>query len=276
MFKAKIFPTAKPITDLFNESILPYILEIILGKPAEGGFRAHSGQIALRFPGDYCKKDTADYDHQAFEVLRKHWHIDGCPNNFIPGITDHWGTVKNFDALCGILLNTTEAPMSGELCVYPGSHHMLAEFFQREGLTEVFQQGTLPVGNRSDAAVGDRPVHCIGNKGDAFICNYMLAHFIAPNTCPNIRYATYFRMRGPGFNGELACKESMLDPLLHWRLDGRPAEATEARSRRRPGRPKLKKKSTFMDLEQEKKQADYYDIASNDHTIPDVSHILNR
>ena len=48
----------------------------------------------------------------------------------------------------------------------------------------------------------------------------MAAHFIAPNTSPFIRYAVYFRVKGPRFlagkhkNGTRP--ESMLDPWCDW------------------------------------------------------------
>ena len=46
--------------------------------------------------------------------------IDGAPSDFIPGITDHYGKMHNFDALVGVLLSDVPKPMSGELCTYPG------------------------------------------------------------------------------------------------------------------------------------------------------------
>ena len=42
-------------------------------------------------------------------------HIDGCPNDFIPNLTDHYGEIHNFDALVGMLLSDVPEKMSGEL-----------------------------------------------------------------------------------------------------------------------------------------------------------------
>ena len=69
------------------------------------------GQLALRFPGDFCHRGTCDADFDLFEGLRRSWHIDGIPSNFNPGVSDHFGEVHNFDALCGVLLNDVTEPM---------------------------------------------------------------------------------------------------------------------------------------------------------------------
>ncbi len=47
---------------------------------------ARAWQLALRFPGDFCPAGTAEADFEVFERLRKHWHIDGLPNNSNPGV----------------------------------------------------------------------------------------------------------------------------------------------------------------------------------------------
>ena len=45
----------------------------------------------------------------------------------------------------------------------------------------------------------------------------MTAHFIAPNSSPHIRYAVYFRVHGPEFDGRGgSAPESMLSPWCHW------------------------------------------------------------
>lgn len=266
VFRAKIFPNHIHITDLFNESILPYVVETLLG-PKGSPYMMGSGQIALRFPGDFCAGGSADFDAGAFERLRRGWHIDGCPNNSIPGVTDHWGEVHNFDVLCGVLLTETSKPMSGELCVYSGSHIKLAEHFRQHGMDALLTRGNeaLPTGPQTDELLGTTPEHCIGKQGDAFICNYMTAHFIAPNTAPNIRYAVYFRARGPNFNGPHN-PEPMLDPLRNWRL----GDGSQVVPAPRPAQPRLRKRQTLEDLEKEKERDRHYAAASNDHTIPDV------
>jgi hypothetical protein len=166
-----------------------------------------------------CQSDTFLSSPAHFEVLRRSWHIDGCASDSIPGITDHWGEIKNFDALVGILLADVDLPMSGELCYYPGSHFALSDHFKEHGLKDLYARGGagLPNGERTDDLFL-RPVeHCTGKAGDAFLANYLTAHFVAPNTSPNIRYAVYFRVRGRAFQGSLThVGESMLEPWIHW------------------------------------------------------------
>ena len=223
-FKAKSFPDAKEITNLFNASALPFLMQRLLGGRTR--YRQKRGQLALRFPGDLCPGKSVAANSQVFKNVGRHWHIDGCPNDFIPGVTDHFGTVHNFDCLVGILLSDVPAPLSGELCVWPGSHETLARWFSEgENLKNVYLHGNqaLPTGKKTDAIFrGTTPVNCTGNAGDVFIANYMTAHFIAPNTCPNIRYAVYFRVskqgiRRIGTDGKHD-PSSMLVPWLHWDL----------------------------------------------------------
>lgn len=194
-FKGKASPDHPAITDLFNRSMLPFVLRELLG--GDQPFSVHRGQIALRFPGDMCPDGTCDFSPEGFENVRKHWHIDGCPSEFIPGVTDHWGTIKNFDALVGVILSDIPEKMSGEVAFYPGSHDALAQHFRDHSgreLERVRQEGNraLPIGERTDATFGNRsPTHVTGRAGDVVIANYMTAHFVAPNTAVDVRYAVY-------------------------------------------------------------------------------------
>ena len=54
---------------------------------------------------------------------RASWHIDGCPGDFIKGVTDHYGHIHNFDVLVGVLLNRVD----DEMCVATiASAHVVA------------------------------------------------------------------------------------------------------------------------------------------------------
>lgn len=211
---------------LFNKSILPHLLQVLLDTPEP--FKQSTGQIALRFPGDMCLQETGETTSHHFDELRKHWHIDGCASDHIPGQTDHFGEVHNFDALIGILLADVEKPMSGELCYYPGSHFALAEYFKGSGLEKLYREGAaaLPNGPKTDSIFHCPPMHCVGKKGDVFIANFLTAHFIAPNTSSEIRYAIYYRIQGPKFiEGSTKLsgwarhnRESLLDPWVNWTI----------------------------------------------------------
>ncbi len=111
-------------------------------------------------------------------------------------------------------------------------------------------------------------MHCIGKAGDAFICNYMTAHFVAPNTSPHIRYACYFRIRGPKFEIDPKAKDAMLWPNIHLHLDG-----VKVASRLVEEARKAKLAETSLDLRSIRTASDrfeshYTKVQDNDHTIP--------
>jgi hypothetical protein len=73
--------------------------------------------------------------------------------------------------------------LSGELCVYPGSHVALADHFKQGAhLKDLAAHGMskLPAGAPTDQLFSRPAVHCTGKAGDCFVANYMTAHFIAP------------------------------------------------------------------------------------------------
>ena len=74
-----------------------------------------------------CIGKTCNSNEGHFRAITKGWHIDGLPNDFIPGVTDHYGKIHNFDVLVGVLLSdiTQSEGMAGELCCWPGSHMKL-------------------------------------------------------------------------------------------------------------------------------------------------------
>ena len=111
-------------------------------------------------------------------------------------------------------------------------------------------------------------MHCIGKAGDAFICNYMTAHFVAPNTCPNIRYACYFRIRGPAFDEDPKAKEAMLYPNIHLHLEGAMAAS---RLEQEAKNAKIAEESLDLRLvraESARFQNHYLTVQDSDHTIP--------
>jgi len=216
VFKAKTFASHPAITGLINRSGIPQLLSEMLGPKS---YDQGSGQIALRFPGDMCEDKTACTSSPAnFNNLRKFWHIDGCANPFIPGVTDHYGEIHNFDVLVGVLLSDIPKENSGELCCYTGSHHDLAKYLgSKDRIKELKKKGNvaLPTKENTDKVLKGKVWHGVGKAGDVFLANYMTAHFIAPNTSPNIRYAVYFRIKGPNF-GTPSNEASMLSPLKNW------------------------------------------------------------
>ena len=94
-----------------------------------------------------------------------------------------------------------------------------------------------------------------------YIANYMCAHFIAPNTSPDIRYACYFRFKGPGWSDDIHQPASMLDPLLHWDLgDGRASVGYPSEKK-----PTLRKSKTMKEAMERQELEDYYASSNNDY-----------
>jgi hypothetical protein len=254
-FQGKSFITSGPVLEMFNDSMLPHLLSLLLDnddgttRPTPHPPQRHPPsvlspssprqqvptystsvsdfysqqhcQLALRFPGDMCPPGCEECPPAHYEVIRKHWHIDGLPGPSIPGVTDHYGTLKTFDMLVGILLSDIDEPNSGELSLYPGSHFVLSEHINTYGVADLCATGiaSLPTGERTDETFFRPPVHCLGRAGDVFIVNYLTAHFVAPNSAPHIRYAVYYRVKGRRFMREAAgnfSMESLLNPWVHW------------------------------------------------------------
>ncbi len=156
------------ITGLLNDSPLWSVAESAIGA---GKIRpVKNGQIALRFP-------TMEQPGEP------HPHIDGMytPTNGVPK-----GTIANFTALVGVLLNDLPGGYAGNLAVWPGTHRLFEGYFREQGpqaLLEGMPQVAMP-----------EPEQITGSAGDAVLCHYQLAHGIAGNGSPNIRYAIYFRL----------------------------------------------------------------------------------
>lgn len=158
------------IVDLVNKTPAFELAESVIGqgmlKPVGGG------QIALRFPG---MQDPPG---------RPGGHLDGMysPHNGVPK-----GTIQNFTMLLGVMLSDLPNPYSGNLSVWPGTHHIYEKYFQEHG-PEALLNGMPPVDL-------PEPEQMLGNAGDVILCHYQIAHGVAPNVSPHTRYAIYFRLR---------------------------------------------------------------------------------
>ena len=175
-FKAKTFANHPAIKNLINQSMAPHICaELLGGSPDFYRNQIGSGQLALRFPGDMCDPGKATCSQSRFNGVSKGWHIDGCASDFIPGTTDHYGEIHNFSVLLGCLLSDVPEEMSGEVCMFPGSHTALAAYL-KEGtnMKELTKQGNKRLPHDKTNDLFTRPImHGTGKAGDLFIANYM-------------------------------------------------------------------------------------------------------
>ncbi len=148
------------------------------------------GQIALRFPGPG-------------PAAEPHPHIDGMytPTNGVPE-----GTIRNFTALIGVLLSDLPTGDAGNFTVWPGSHRLHERYFQERGPRSLLD-------GMPEVDLG-APKQITGKAGDAVLVHYLLAHGIAGNAAPHIRYAIFFRLSH--VDHEARGWESMTDMWLEW------------------------------------------------------------
>lgn len=160
------------ITGLFGQSPLGAVAEAAIGvgqvrPPVEG-------QIALRFPSFPGPGPVSPAVP----------HIDGIsvPGNGVPP-----GTLAHFTALAAVFLSPVAVADRGNFTVWPGSHRVIQEYFRAHGPTGM-------VDRFPDLDLGGGQAIC-AQPGDALLAHYALAHGIAPNLGPDVRYAVFFRLR---------------------------------------------------------------------------------
>ncbi len=144
-------------------------------------------QIALRGPSPFPKWDPADTEALAPSVLSQElpghrWHIDGMGK----------GKHSPFSLLVGVALSDQRLPFSGNLIVFPGSHHRLHPLLREQvmsgsGLFSDEMDGTKPV--------LANPTNVLLAPGDVVIAHQKLAHRVGPNFSADVRYQLYFRVR---------------------------------------------------------------------------------
>tara|TARA_Y100000310_G_C20418219_1_gene685380 strand:+ start:21 stop:830 length:810 start_codon:yes stop_codon:yes gene_type:complete len=172
------------ILDLYYKSNIISILESAIGK--NNLDKVKSGQIALRFPY-----------HDEIGIRKP--HIDGfhTPLNGVPK-----DKIMSFTCMVGVCLSNQKEDYMGNLVVYPGSHHIVAEKFKQQydinGATYGpgygnWNKGLLyPPGTLYSKI---EPKQILAGVGDLIICHYCLLHCFAHNTSSEIRYNIYFRIR---------------------------------------------------------------------------------
>jgi len=157
------------ITDLYDVTPIRSVAESFIG---EGKIHpVNSGQIALRFPS---------LDPPAAPRP----HLDGMysPTN---GVKE--GTIANFTALVGVFLSDVPEPYMGNFTYWPGTHRLYEAYFREhspQSLLDGMPKVDLPV-----------PEQFTGQAGDAALVHYQIAHGIAGNASPNVRYGIFFRLR---------------------------------------------------------------------------------
>jgi ectoine hydroxylase-related dioxygenase (phytanoyl-CoA dioxygenase family) len=111
----------------------------------------------------------------------------------------------------GVYLNDILEENSGNFTVYPGTHMLHADWFKSNPpealLNEQGYMKAMPTIQRPPG------VQIKAKAGDVIIAHYLLAHSIASNVSPNIRYALYFRITSTkqAENTQLRLQQPFLD-----------------------------------------------------------------
>ncbi|OQR82385.1 hypothetical protein ACHHYP_16136 [Achlya hypogyna] len=162
------------VRDLYFRSPVHAYVASLVGATAP----PQGAQIALRFP-----EIGPEYEPQGNE-----WHTDGMRQ----------GKWNPFSLLVGIALSDVPAPQSGNLIVFPGSHHTLHGMLQEGGVLA----GVATTCTSVDTVWGDgrlphlgTPVPLLCSKGDVVLAHPKMAHRGGPNFSPHIRYQVYFRIK---------------------------------------------------------------------------------
>eukprot|EP00698_Gefionella_okellyi_P018175 TRINITY_DN5422_c0_g1_i2.p1 TRINITY_DN5422_c0_g1~~TRINITY_DN5422_c0_g1_i2.p1 ORF type:complete len:303 (+),score=31.37 TRINITY_DN5422_c0_g1_i2:65-973(+) len=183
----QLFPDlqGKPaIGDLFNKTAAKPLAESMIGEIGP----TYGGQIALRFPGSMCiESDELGATPSPNMWWEDGWHIDGFGKERRPG------EINNFSMLFGVFLKDCPLPFHGNLMVFPGTHWILQNYFRENCLEKTANSlegdDIMPKGLPFPT-----PIQVTGKAGDVVMAHYQLAHSIAPNLSPDIRYVVYFRL----------------------------------------------------------------------------------
>lgn len=133
------------------------------------------------------------------------WHIDGF-NTVVEADTHSSASpssssssssspVMQFTMLLGVLLSDVCDDFSGNLMVWPQSHIDIQNHINKTGdLHSVLSTSTGMDQSGQGVALRNGPVFLKGKRGDVIMAHWQLAHSVAPNMSPNVRYCVYFRL----------------------------------------------------------------------------------
>jgi hypothetical protein len=134
-------------------------------------------------------------------------HRPGGPH--IDGLTppEPSGRPGTYSLLAGIFLTDQQAPDSGNLWVWPGSHHVGSAHLRQHGPDAIFDI----VHPTYEMA---RPEQVTGRAGDLYLAHYLLGHNMGGNTSAQTREVIYFRLHAAGHRQRW--RECVQDPLLEF------------------------------------------------------------
>lgn len=178
------------ITNLLNETQLVEVIHSLLYGEYSYNYKssivkANGAQIALRYPQE---------GNPPVSPLLNGYHIDGLDR------AQH----STFNLLVGVCLSDTLEDYSGNLGIWPGSHHSIHESIAKHRLPARPKQHEVEetASKLSDIMGMDlgEPLQVKLLAGDAIIVHQKVAHRGMPNYSPHIRNMVYFRLSHEGLN----------------------------------------------------------------------------
>lgn len=147
-------------------------------------------------------------DHIQVAVNIPVWpHRPGGPH--LDGLTppEPSGRPGTFTVLAAMLLTDQTADDMGNLWVWPGSHHVAADYLRRHGPEAILgiAHPTYPMAP---------PEQVKGRAGDLLLAHYLLGHNIGGNTSDQVRRVVYFRLHAEGHRQRW--RDCVRDPLLEF------------------------------------------------------------
>jgi len=135
-------------------------------------------------------------------------HIPGGPHvdNHAPG--DH--EQESFTVLAGVLLTDQIEPQTGNLWVWPGSHHDHARLFRERGTAALRPSWGHVTMLDPPFPIGER-VEVRGRRGDLVLAHFLTGHNGGGNLADHVRRTIYFRLATPGH--QQRWESTFLDPL---------------------------------------------------------------
>jgi hypothetical protein len=95
--------------------------------------------------------------------------------------------------LLGVLLSDVTDDFSGNLMVWPESHLDIQEHIKRTGDLHSVLSTSIGL-DQNGVTLRNGPTHLKGRRGDVVMAHWQLAHSVAPNLSPYVRYCVYFRL----------------------------------------------------------------------------------
>ena len=152
------------------------------------------------------------FDHIQVATTVPPWsHVPGAPH--IDGHGPDQDPPATFTLLAGILLSDQNAPGSGNLWIWPGSHLEHQRLFAERGTRVLQQTSGHPTLLDPPLELG-RSVEVRGGRGDLVLSHYLAGHNKGGNTGGRIRRTIYFRLAVSQHAGRW--EQTFLNPLIEF------------------------------------------------------------